>query len=104
MGDRKAKEASMPPNARVATSSTGPGTQSLPVLLDALGWPPSTLARRLGVSLNTAQSWAKGHRNPPSDVLAWLSQIAVAMEACPSVPPGWQGLSKGRRKGPADDA
>lgn len=70
----------------------------LELYLDTLGWSASTLARRLRVPLNTAQAWTKGNRSAPPEVLAWLAQLAIAMEACPAVPPGWQGVPKGRRK------
>ena len=92
------------PNADAAASDAKLGSRSLPALLDVLGWPPATLALRLRVPLNTAQAWAKENRSAPPEVLAWLSDLAVVMEACPAVPPGWQGVTRGRRRRTADVA
>lgn len=90
-------------SARTA-SSAGINAQPLKRSLDVLGWSNSVLAGRLRVPLNTVQAWAKGNRNTPPEVLAWLSQLGDAMQACPAVPPGWQGVPKGRRKGLGDGA
>ena len=82
-----------------STSGMKLDARFLELYLDTLGWQASTLARRLRVPLNTVQAWTKGNRSAPPEVLAWLSQLAIAMRACPAVPPGWQGVPKGRRKG-----
>ncbi len=92
------------PDSEVPASGVKLDVRFLELYLGVLGWPPSTLARRLRVPLNTAQAWVKGHRSAPPEVLTWLAHLAIAMEACPAVPPGWHGVPKGRRKGPADGA
>jgi len=108
MGNQTAMEADVPLEAidqpGAVALGAEPAPRPLPALLDALGWPPVTLARRLRISLNTAQAWAKGQRSAPPEVLAWLSHLAIVMESCPAVPPGWQGVARGRRKGAADGA
>ncbi len=94
-----ATEPTSQPNSEVPTSGLKLDARFLELYLGVLGWQPSTLARRLRVPLNTVHAWSKGNRSAPPEVLAWLSHLAIAMEACPAVPPGWQGVSKGRRKG-----
>lgn len=93
-----ATEPTTQPNSGVSTSGVKLDARFLELYLDRLGWSAGTLARRLRVPLNTAQAWTKGNRSAPPEVLTWLSQLAIAMEACPAVPPGWQGVARGRRK------
>jgi hypothetical protein len=66
-------------------------------LLARIGWTTGELATRLDISPDTSGRWARGTRGAPPSVIAWLGDIADAVETIAPLPVGWDGVRTGRR-------
>jgi transcriptional regulator with XRE-family HTH domain len=64
----------------------------LAALLARIGWTTGELAARLDISRHTTGQWATGRRGAPLSVLAWLADIADAVDSVAPLPVGWADL------------
>lgn len=58
--------------------------------MQAIGWSPATLARRLGVQESSVRQWLNGRREIPPNLADWLTKVRDAQGQAPSLPDGWR--------------
>ncbi len=63
------------------------GSTEFARLADRTGWDNAEMARRLGVTTGAVRDWCDGRRAPAPGVVAYVKQVALAVETVGPPPP-----------------